>query len=321
MTKKNTRRNRIFLSENFTRKSHNTKQMKRKKQSGGFYLESSAIILGMKYIFNREDIKKQWKTGVRSSKLNKEKEKEKEKETVNLTKVTTSDIKICFEKNIEIQESIKKVMGLFFFFIIKTTRKDFRVSIEKRLSAVVVDDNRSRSWNGEIPEDRYKNIVNAVTGIPDTELDEWEYGITYYSPDHNPTYDWGLRSLRDEEKVDLINDITTKILQIFMSKTGIDVGYLTNGQLNCDANSGTDESFFICNKEGAQYHFDVIYRSGDAGDAGIRLKIPGSGYCLYSALSLIYIIKKLNITTSEGLTTHLDDNFFEDYYTIDIEAE
>jgi len=126
--------------------------------------------------------------------------------------------------------------------------------------------------------------------------------------------------------VDLINDITTKIVKIFNKKTKIDVSYLFT-QENCDDNRGTDESFFICNKEGNQKHFDVIYRSGDggdagdAGDAGIRLKIPESGYCLFAALSLIYIIKELNITTAEGLTQHLDDKFFEDYYTIDIVAE
>ena len=76
MKAKKTRRNpRIFLSEKFTRKSNKPEIQKRtKKQSGGFYLESSAIILGMKYLFNREDIKKEWKTGVRPSKIDKEKE-------------------------------------------------------------------------------------------------------------------------------------------------------------------------------------------------------------------------------------------------------
>tara|TARA_Y100000748_G_C15410132_1_gene455097 strand:- start:538 stop:912 length:375 start_codon:yes stop_codon:yes gene_type:complete len=47
----------FLLPKKYTRKSHH------KKQKGGFFLESAAIILGMKYILNRKTINEEWKTG------------------------------------------------------------------------------------------------------------------------------------------------------------------------------------------------------------------------------------------------------------------
>ena len=320
MTKKNTRRNRNFLSKNFTRKSDDLKQIKIKKQSGGFYLESSAIILGMKYLFNREDIKGQWKTGVRPSKTNKKDDSHSNNNmsVTNTTNVTTSDIKICFEKNINnIQESIKRVMKLFFTKVIKTNRTEFRQLIKQRLTAEIVDGGASLSWKDVIPSEQYKKILDAITGVPDNELDEWEDGITYYTPQSN-AYEWGGDSLNNIGKQNLISDITNKILQIFISKTDIDVIYLADGQRDCDDNPGTDQNFFICNREGRQNHFDLIYHPVDVDDSDIRFNIPDSGYCLYAALSLLYIIKKLNITTAEGFTAHLDDDMYAPYTTVPI---
>ena len=47
-------------SKKYTRKSHHKNT---KKQKGGFFLESAAIILGIKYILNRNAIGDEWKTG------------------------------------------------------------------------------------------------------------------------------------------------------------------------------------------------------------------------------------------------------------------
>ena len=53
----------FLLPKKYTRKSHHKKVKKHKKQKGGFFLESAAIILGMKYIINRKNINEEWKTG------------------------------------------------------------------------------------------------------------------------------------------------------------------------------------------------------------------------------------------------------------------
>ena len=50
----------FLLPKKYTRKSHHKNT---KKQKGGFFLESAAIILGMKYILNRNNINEEWKTG------------------------------------------------------------------------------------------------------------------------------------------------------------------------------------------------------------------------------------------------------------------
>lgn len=303
----------FLLPKKFSRKSYNKNTKNTKKQSGGgIFLESAAIILGMKYILNRKAINEQWKTGVKPSKKVKELETDKPKtspqtETLKTpeiksstsTQVTVDDIKTCFEKNTaNIKESIELVMRLFFTKVIKMDVNDFREDIKEYLYANPTDPfiTPTRTYFNNVPNDKMNNILDSITGSPTTE------NITYYSP-NSPVYEW---ITNDDEKKDIVTDITNKIIDIYLDKTGIDVTYLYT-QINCDNNGGSDKNFFICNREGDQNHFDVLYRSNTE---EMRFKIPDSGYCLFAALSLIYIIEKLNINVPADLTQHLDANMY-----------
>ena len=315
----------FLLSKKYTRKSHHKKVKRHKKQKGGFFLESAAIILGMKYIINRKNINEEWKTGERLSKQDKQSEPDVVEQpaparaapppapapasapappvapVAPAQQVTVDDIKICFEKNpANIKESIDLVMGLFFTKVIKMGVDNFRRDIKDHLDANHTDPSLTpmRTFVNTIPNDKMDDILDSITSSPTTD------NITYYSP-NSPVYEW----ITDNDVKDyLITDITNKIINIFLDKTGIDVTYLYV-QINCDDKGGSDKNFFICNRELNQNHFDVLYRS-DAEE--LRFKIPDSGYCLFAALSLIYIIETLNITVPAELTQHLDANMYGD---------
>jgi hypothetical protein len=309
----------FLLPKKYTRKSHHKKVKKHKKQKGGFFLESAAIILGMKYIINRKNINEEWKTGERLSKQDKQSEPDVVEPPAPASapapapasapapaparaqQVTVDDIKICFEKNpANIKESIDLVMGLFFTKVIKMGVDNFRREIKDHLDANPTDPlvTPFRTFADNVPDDKMDSILDSITSSPTTD------NITYYSP-NSPVYEW----VTDNDAKDyLITDITNKIINIFLDKTGIDVTYLYV-QTNCDDKGGSDKNFFICNRELNQNHFDVLYRS-DAEE--LRFKIPDSGYCLFAALSLIYIIETLNITVPAELTQHLDANMYGD---------
>lgn len=322
---KTKKQSKLFLfPKKYTRKSHHKKNKNYKKQKGGFFLESAAIILGMKYILNRKNINEQWKTGTKPSKINETKQDIKPKSDTetqapaaqapaaqapastpvtpaksSATQVTVDDIKICFEKNTaNIIESIELVMRLFFTKVIKMDVNDFRDDIKEYLYANPTDlfITPTRTYFNDVPNDKMNDILDSITGSPTTD------NITYYSP-NSPVYEW---ITNDDEKKDLVTDITNKIIDIYFDKTGINVTYLYT-QINCDDNGGSDKNFFICNREGNQNHFDVLYRSNTE---EMRFKIPDSGYCLFAALSLIFIIEKLNINVPADLTPHLDANMY-----------
>jgi hypothetical protein len=226
---------------------------------------------------------------------------------VAATNVTLNDVNICFEYNtVTPKIAIDMVMGLFFTKVIKITREEFRRRIKNYLEPHGTDPRFAnldpmRTFIDEISDERIRVILDSITGSDTTE------NITYYSPE-SPAYDW----INDpNQKTILISEITTKIITMFIEKTGIDVNYLIFGQINCTTNTllsaGTTDNFFICNRENNENHYDVLYRSDTE---NVRFKIPDSGYCLFSALSLIYIIKTLSITNPEPLKRQLNPNLY-----------
>ena len=216
------------------------------------------------------------------------------------TTIVEDDIKICFEhKSSNIKESIALVMDLFFTKVIKMKKETFHETIKNYIKPQNGNFTEIQLFTENITDDKIEDILNSITGSNGE--------INYYSADSG-IYDWIDPANRD----DLIVDITNKIIDIYFQRTHIDVGYLKFGQTNCSGDGGSGKKFFICNKEGSENHFDVVYNSVDEPEP-IRFKIPESGYCLFSALSLIFIIERLNIVHPDMLTPHLDLGMWEPY--------